>query len=121
MATQLVERIVKTSATENAKIAAITDVKEALSSGWSTADVIYTVFGNLAGKSFADTSWGGTAKQFATQVVVAKYYTDTLNQSTSDLETLRDVMEVVTAATDVSSDTALADLIGVSLLNGGAL
>jgi hypothetical protein len=83
--------------------------------------VIYTVFGNLASKPSTDSSWGKTAQQFASEVAVAKYYTDTLNQSTTDLDTLRDVLEVVTASTDVSSNAAIASLIGVALLNGGSV
>jgi hypothetical protein len=50
---------------------------------------------------------------------VAKYYTETLNQSTTDLETLRNVIHVVTQTTNVSSDTVLTQLIGVSLMTGG--
>jgi len=75
-------------------------------------------FGNLASKPLSDPTWGGTAKQFANQVAVAKYYTDTLSQSTDDVTTLRSVMAAVTNTTDVSSTDAIASLIGVALLNG---
>lgn len=121
LASRLVDRIVKTSAGTTAKNQAAADVQWCLEHGWTTADVIYTVFGNLARMSQSDAEWGQTAAQFSRQVVVAKYYTDTLSQSTTDLETLRDVMEVVTPATDVSSGAVVADLIGVALLNGGVL
>ena len=82
--------------------------------------MIYTVFGNLAHKSLTDTNWGYTAKQFNNEIAVAKYYTETLNQSTTDLETLRDVIQPVTQSTDVSSDTVVAQLIGVALITGGS-
>ena len=66
-----------------------------------------------------DPSYGNTTKQFNNQIAVAKYYTDTLNQSTTDLETLRDVVQSVTSSTDVSTDASIAQLIGVALLTGG--
>jgi hypothetical protein len=121
LATALVDRIVKSSATATACEQAVGDIRWCLENGWSVGDVIYQVFGNLAGKSAADAAWGNTARQFANQVVVAKYYTDVLCQSTTDLDTLRDVMDVVSASTDVSSDSVVATLVGTALLSGGAL
>ena len=85
----------------------------------TVGNVIYNVFGNLANKSFTDKDWGNTAKQFNNEITVAKYYTEVLNQSTTDLETLRDVIQPVTQLTDVSSDTLVAQLIGVALMTGG--
>jgi hypothetical protein len=79
---------------------------------------VYTIFGNLANKPADDRDWAGTAKQFANQVAVSKYYTDTLSQSTDDITTLRSVMAAVSNTTDVSSTEAIASLIGVALLNG---
>jgi Tfp pilus assembly protein PilV len=119
MATQLVTNIVKNSATTAAKTEAIADIKGALDIGWTVGDVIYTVFGNLAQKSLTDTNWGSTAKQFNNEITVAKYYTEILNQSTTDLETLRDVVQPVTQTTNVSSDAVVAQLIGVALMTGG--
>lgn len=119
MATQLVNNIVKNSATSSAKSEAVTDIKGALDLGWTVGDVIYTVFGNLAHKSPTDPVWGNTAKQFNNEIAVAKYYTEVLNQSTTDLETLRDVVQSVTQFTDVSSDAVVAQLIGVALISGG--
>ena len=121
MATQLVTNIVKNSATSTAKTEAIIDIKGALDLGWTVGDVIYTVFGNLGNKSLTDTNWGNTAKQFNNVITVAKYYTETLNQSTTDLETLRDVIQPVTQLTDVSTDAVLAQLIGVALMTGGTI
>ena len=120
LAQGLVATIVKTSASEATKAAAAADIQAALGLGgdWTIGKVIYTVFGNLASKPLSDPTWGGTAKQFANQVAVAKYYTDTLSQSTDDVTTLRSVMAAVTNTTDVSSTDAIASLIGVALLNG---
>ena len=119
MATQLVNNIVKESASASLKTEAIADIKGALDLGWSVGDVIYTVFGNLAHKPLTDISWGNTVKQFNNEIAVAKYYTEVLNQSTTDLETLRDAIQPVTQLTDVSSDAIVAHLIGVALLTGG--
>jgi len=120
LAQGLVATIVKTSASDATKGAAAADIQAALGLGgdWTIGKVIYTVFGNLASKPLSDPTWGGTAKQFANQVAVAKYYTDTLSQSTDDVTTLRSVMAAVTNTTDVSSTDAIASLIGVALLNG---
>ena len=119
MATQLVNNIVKNSASATAKTEAIADIKGALDLGWTVGEVIYTVFGNLAHKALSDVNWGNTAKQFSNEITVAKYYTEVLNQSTTDLETLRDAIQPVTQATDVSSDAVVAQLIGVALITGG--
>jgi hypothetical protein len=121
MASQLVNNIVKNSAILAAKTEAITDIKGALDIGWTVGDVIYTVFGNLAHKSLNDNTWGNTARQFNNEIAVAKYYTEVLNQSTTDLETLRDVIQPVTQSTDVSSDVVVAQLIGVALMTGGTI
>jgi hypothetical protein len=119
LATQLVNNIVKNSASDTAKNEAIADIKGALDLGWTVGDVIYTVFGNLAHKDLSDPNWGNTAKQFNNQITVAKYYTEVLNQSTTDLETLRDAIQPVTQATDVSSDVVIAQIVGVALMTGG--
>jgi hypothetical protein len=121
LATQLVTNIVKNSASASVKSGAINDIKGALDLGWTVGQVIYTVFGNLAKKSFTDLDWGNTAKQFSNEITVAKYYTEILNQSTTDLETLRDVIQPVTQFTDVSSDVVVAQLIGVALMTGGVV
>jgi hypothetical protein len=120
LAKALVEGIVKTSASEATKLAATADIQAALGLGsdWTIGKVIYTVFGNLAAKPLSDPTWGGTAKQFANQVAVAKYYTDSLSQSTEHLATLRSVLEGVNESSDVSSIEALTSLIGIALLQG---
>ena len=76
------------------------------------------MFGNLAAKPLDDADWGGTSAQFRNQIVVSKFYTDYLGQSTTDLGTLRAVLEPVTPETDVYSEAALLSLIGVALLEG---
>ena len=119
LASQLVNNIIKTSATATAKINATNDIKAALDLGWTVGRVIFQVFGNLAKMPLTDPSYGNTTKQFNNQIAVAMYYTETLNQSTTDLETLRDVVQSVSSSTDVSSDSAIAQLIGVALLTGG--
>lgn len=118
LSVQLVDRILKNSASVQVKAEATADVQAALGLGmdWTIGNVIYTVFNNLANKPLTDTKWGGTAKQFANQVAVSKYYTDVLNQSTDDIVTLQRLMKAVTDTTDVSSSDAIASLIGVTLM-----
>ena len=119
LATALINNIVKDSATPANKAQAIEDIQAAMAIGWTVGDVIYQVFGNLARKPLADAAWGQTALQFNNEVAVAKFYTETLNQSTTDMETLRDVLDAVTPSTDVSTEVAMAQLIGVALMTGG--
>jgi Ca2+-binding RTX toxin-like protein len=123
LATLLVNNIVKNSVDANTKAEGIMDIKEALDYGLTRGDVIYNVFGNLAKLPLVDpiwnAKWGNTAKQFANEIAVAKYYTEVLNQSTTDLETLRDAIQPVTQSTDVSSDVVIAQLVGVALMSGG--
>ena len=67
-------------------------------------------------KPLSDPIWGNTARQFDNEIAVAKVYTEVLNQSTTDLDTLRDVLAPVDAFTDVSSQNVIATLIGQALM-----
>jgi hypothetical protein len=87
---------------------------------WSIGEVICTVLGNIAKKPLSDPTWGGTAEQFANEIVVAQYCTEAVHQSTADVETLRDVVRPVTDASEVSTPEAIATLIGVALMEGQA-
>ena len=117
MATKLVTNVVGTSATQTARDEAIRDITGALDNGLSRGDMIYTVFSNLAGLK-GDAKWGGTAQLFFNQIAVAKYYTETMNQSTTDRATLAAAISAVTASSDVSTDAAVVTLIGLGLLGG---
>ena len=66
----------------------------------------------------SDPTWGNTARQFDNEIAVAKVYTEVLNQSTTDLDTLRDVLAPVDALTDVSSRNVIVTLIGQALMQG---
>ena len=117
-AQKLVANVVKGSATDAVKAQAVKDIQEAMGSGFSRADVIYTVFGNLAQKPVGDLEWGRTAQMFQNQVQVAKAYTEVLQQSTTDLATLRSVLDKVgyaqpLASTDAAIEVALTGLTGV--------
>ena len=116
MATALVNNVVKSSATAAVKQGAINDIVGALDAGWTVGKMIYTVFGNLAGKPLTDTIWGNTAHQFQNEMAVAKYYTSVMDQSTTDMATLREVLAPITESTDVSTPANIATLIGVALM-----
>lgn len=118
LATRLVNNIVKTSATEPVKARAVKDILEAMDSGWTMADVIYRVFGNLATKPLTDIEWGNTARQFANEIAVAKCYTETWEQGTTDLSTLRSVLAPITSGSDVSTEAAIVSLVGQALMAG---
>jgi serralysin len=117
LAQALVSNIVKTSASDATKQAAVKDITDAMDkSNWTVGQVIYQVFGNLANFAYTDATWGNTAKQFANEIAVAKTYTDTLGQCTTDLVTLRSVMAPVSYLSDVSTLDAQVNLIGQALL-----
>lgn len=116
MASALVTNIVKDSASAAVKQSAINDITAALDIGWTVGNVVYTVFGNLAGKVLSDPTWGTTAQQFQNEIAIAKYYTTVMNQSTTDLATLREVLAPVNQNTDISTQEHIVTLIGVALM-----
>jgi methionine-rich copper-binding protein CopC len=112
LATQLVNNIVKSSASAATKQAAIDDIDAALGIGWSRGKMLYTVFGNLASKQLNDPVWGGTAQQFQKQLAVARYFTEEMGVATETLATLRGVIGNVTPDTDVSTVDKIVQIIG---------
>jgi VCBS repeat-containing protein len=112
LATQLVNNIVKNSASTATKQSAIDDIDAALGIGWSRGKMLYTVFGNLASKPLSDATWGSTAKQFQNQLAVARYFTEEMGVATETLATLRGVIGNVTPDTDVSTIDKIVQIIG---------
>jgi hypothetical protein len=112
LAIKLVNSIVKTSATDFARVEAILDIEAALGIGWSRGKVLYTVFGNLATKPLSDPTWGATAQQFQNQLAVARYFTEVLAADTTDLTRLQGVLASITPTTDVSSTDKIVQIIG---------
>ncbi len=106
-ATNLVNKVVGTSATDAAKAEAVANIESALGAGWSRGDVIFQVFSNLAGKAADDATWGNTSKLMANQVAVAQYATEVKQLSTANLADLQAVIANVTATTDVSTPAAI--------------
>ncbi|MBD8049687.1 hypothetical protein [Limnohabitans radicicola] len=122
LAINLVNNIVKDSASAAVKQQAVNDIMDAMNLvHWTVGDVIYQVFGNLATLPQTDASWGRTAKQFANEIAVAKTYTDTLNQSTVNLGTLKSILAPISADTDVSSYNVVVNLIGMALIDSTTL
>jgi hypothetical protein len=112
LAVRLVNRIVKTSATDAARTQAIQDIEAALAIGWSRGKMLYTVFGNLANMPLNDPTWGNTAKQFQNQLAVSRYYTEVLAVDTTDLARLQGVLTSITPDTDVSTVEKIVQIIG---------
>ena len=120
LATVLVNNIVKASATETARNEAINDIETVLSPdfGWSRGKMLFTVFGNLANKPLNDPMWGNTAKQFQNQLAVARYFTESLGNDTTELAVLRGVLAPIGPDTDVSTAERIAELIGLPPTGG---
>lgn len=119
-AQKLVSNVVKGSASEAVRTQAVKDVQEAMElAGWSRGQVIYTVFGNLAQKPVTDVEWGKTAQMFQNQVMVAKAYTEVLHQSTTDLATLRSVLEEVGYSEAVTGTEQAVEIALIGLMGNG--
>jgi methionine-rich copper-binding protein CopC len=119
LAVRLVNRIVKTSATDAARTEAVRDIEAALGIGWSRGKLLYTVFGNLANKPLADPTWGNTAKQFQNQLAVARYFTEVLAVDTTDLARLQGVLSSISPDSDVSAVSKIVEIIGTVPPPGG--
>jgi hypothetical protein len=112
LATQLINNVVKSSASSATKQAGINDIEAALNIGWSRGKMLYTVFGNLASLPLTDSTWGSTAKQFQNQLAVARYFTEEMGVASENMSTLRGVIANVTPDTDVSTTTKVVQIIG---------
>ena len=115
-ATLLTDNVVKQSASDAARDKAVNDIVSALDSGLTRGEVIYNIFGNLAKVPSDNATWGNTSSQFQKQISVAQFYTDTLSQSTTDIATLRSVLDRVDASSIVDSEEALIQIVGNALL-----
>lgn len=118
LARKLVDNIVGTSASDESKGQAVKDIVGAMANGLSVGGVVFAVFGNLAKQPLQGNEWSGTAQQFLNQIAVAKYYTETMDQSATDLATLRAAVSAVTHLTPASSDGEIVSLIGQGLFGG---
>lgn len=112
LATALINNIVKSSASESVKSAGASQIAEALDFGWTVGRTVYQVFGNLAAMPTTDASWGNTAKQFQNQLVVARYFTEVMGNTSTDLAALRNVIARVDHNSDVSTVDKIITLIG---------
>lgn len=118
-ATNIVNNVIKNSADAAAKQAAVNDIVSALASGLSRGDVIFNVFGNLASRVTnpnspnynANDPYLNVARQFENSIIVARYYTEGLNGAAIDVPTLQSVIRNVTDTSDVSSPTAIQQII----------
>jgi hypothetical protein len=118
MAQQLVDNVVKTSASATVKANAVADIESVLNMGISRGQMIFQVFGNLASKPLNDPDWGQTARQFQNQLVVSRYLTETMEYAGTDVSTLRSVLANVGPDTVVDNPQALITLIGQAIPNG---
>lgn len=101
-ASRLIDNVVGTSATTDAKTEAKADVVAALAKGSSRGDVIFQVFSNLAGLT-GDAKWGNVALKMANQVATSQYYTETLGRTSTDITTLQAVLAGVDHTTTVTT------------------
>lgn len=115
LATKLVATVVQDTATNAAKAAAVQDIAQALDVGWQQGQVLYQVFGNLAAKPLTDPVWGRTAHMFQNETVVARYLTEVLQTTSSDLALLSKALSAVGPDSDVSTPMAILELVGIGL------
>lgn len=118
LAERLVANVVGNSATDSSKVRAVDDITNAMTNGLTIGGVVFTVFGNLARKPLAGDEWSATAQQFLNQIAVARYYTEVMGQSSTDVPTLRAAVSAVTHLTPVDFEAEIVALIGQGLLGG---
>lgn len=117
MAAQLVESVVRSSASAEAKVIASTQIASFVKAGSPLTDVVMAVFGALAAVPASGDLWSGTARQFANQIAAARYYTEVMDQSATDVSTLQSVLRAV-GDVPAMTESALVELIGLGLLGG---
>lgn len=118
LAEKLVANVVGNSASAANRADAALAIEQTLNNGAPRGQVIYTVFGNLAGKPLEGDPWSGTALQFQKQVTAAKVYTDVMSMASEDLSVLRSVVSNVALDSDVGTTDAVVQLIGQGLFGG---
>lgn len=75
-ATALVNNVASSGTTAAVKASAVADIETALAAGWTKAQVVTQILGNLANKSVADAQWGETVAQLNNKIAVAKALTE---------------------------------------------
>lgn len=101
-AAALVANVSSSKTTAAVKTAAEADIVAALAAGWTKAQVITQILGNLANKTVADAEWGATVAQLNNKIAVAKALTEGSKAlNTSDVDTLTGPLKNVTE--DVST------------------
>lgn len=104
-AAALVGNVVSATNPAAAKTAAIADIEKALADGWSKAQVITQILGNLANKTVADADWGPTVAQLNNKIEVAKVLTEGAKAlNTTDVDTLTGPLKNVTEAVSTVQD-----------------
>lgn len=104
-AASLVSNVASLTTSATAKTAAEADIVSALAAGWSKAQVITQILGNLANKTVADADWGKTVAQLNNKIAVAKALTEgdkALN--TTDVATLQGPLASVTEVVGTVQD-----------------
>lgn len=71
-ATALVNNVASSGTTAAVKASAVADIETALAAGWTKAQVVTQILGNLANKTVADADWGQTVAQLSNKIAVAK-------------------------------------------------
>lgn len=75
-ATALVSNVASSGTTAAVKASAVADIETALAAGWTKAQVVTQILGNLANKAVTDVQWGQTVAQLNNKIAVAKALTE---------------------------------------------
>lgn len=96
-ATALVNNVSSSGTTAAVKASAVADIETALAAGWTKAQVVTQILGNLANKTVADTAWGQTVAQLNNKIAVAKALTEgPLALTSEDAAVLQGPLSTVT-------------------------
>lgn len=116
-ATALVNNVSSLSTKAAVKAAAVADIETALAAGWTKAQVVTQILGNLANKTVADAEWGATVAQLNNKIAVAKALTEgDLALTTEDAALLQGPLanvteDLATVEQAIKGAGALTDLI----------
>jgi uncharacterized protein (DUF1800 family) len=110
-AQKLVDNVVGDSAGPQARAQAVDEIVTALAlPGWTRGDVVYALFHNLARKPPDDPLWAGTARKLAVQVAYARYFTETMKISSTEMAVLRSPLSSVTQSSPTAGELMLKSI-----------
>jgi uncharacterized protein (TIGR01370 family) len=116
---KIVGNMFENTLSDNVRNELVNTIESVLKLGWSREDVLFTVLTNWSKLSVNDPVYGEAAKLLYNETQVAKFYTDYINQSTTDLKFLDGLMDAVNSKSQVITEEQLITLVGNYIMDAG--